>query len=110
MRSCERSSLWICGAAAALLFAACAGPTGAPRGTAVAQFSDRVRGAFRTAQTAWCAQDLTPLRPFVSDGVYERFAIQIDEERALGYRDRMDGLLVSDASIVGASFEGAFDV
>jgi tellurite resistance protein len=63
-------------------------------------FAARVRHAFRRVQEAWCAQDLAPLRPFVSDGVYERFAMQIDEQRALGYRDRMDGLTVDAVTLV----------
>jgi hypothetical protein len=73
-------------------------------------FKLRVRAAFRKTQVAWCAQDLTAIRPFVSDGVHERFALQLDEERALGYRDRMDDLTVDGVSIVHAGFEGAFDV
>jgi len=75
-----------------------------------AAFDGRVRAAFVKVQHAWCAQDLAPLRPFVSDGVYERFTMQIEEERGLGYRDQMDDLSVGATRIVDASFEGAFDV
>lgn len=57
-------------------------------------FLARVEAAFRKAQSAWCAQDLEPLRPFVSDGVFERFALQIAEQRAAGWRQGMDGLVV----------------
>jgi hypothetical protein len=74
-----------------------------------AEFDARVRAAFVTVQNAWCAQDLTAIRAFVSDGVYERFSMQIDEEKALGYRDRMDALNVSASRVVHVGFEGAYD-
>jgi tellurite resistance protein len=57
-------------------------------------FLARVDAAFRKAQSAWCAQELEPLRPFVSDGVFERFSLQIAEQRAAGWRQGMDGLVV----------------
>jgi len=74
-----------------------------------AAFDARVRAAFVAVQDAWCAQDLTSIRAFVSDGVYERFSMQIDEQRSLGYRDKMDALNVSASRIVHVGFEGAFD-
>lgn len=72
-------------------------------------FAARVRIAFRKVQDAWCAQNLTPIRPFVSDGVHERFAMQIDEQRALGYRDQMDGLRIEDVSLVRCDTGATFD-
>lgn len=75
----------------------------------LAAFDARVRAAFVKVQDSWCAQDLTAIRPFVSDGVHERFTMQIDEERALGYRDQMDGVVVESSRLVYVGFEGAFD-
>lgn len=57
-------------------------------------FVARVERAFRLAQNAWCAQQLDPLRPFVSDGVFERFSLQIAEQREAGWRQGMEGLRV----------------
>ena len=59
------------------------------------RFLARVTQAFEKAQRAWCAQDLEPLRPFVSDGVFERFSLQILEQREQGWRQGMDGLAVA---------------
>lgn len=58
------------------------------------RFTTRVERAFRIAQDAWCAQQLEPLRPFVSDGVFERFSLQIAEQRESGWRQGMDELRV----------------
>ena len=35
------------------------------------------------------------MQPFVSDGVFERFGLQIREQQSLGYRDRMDQVRVT---------------
>ncbi|MBI5361830.1 MAG: TIM44-like domain-containing protein [Planctomycetes bacterium] len=59
-----------------------------------ARFLARAQAAFSRAQSAWCAQDLEPLRPFVSDGVFERFSLQIEEQREQGWRQGMDALRV----------------
>lgn len=64
-----------------------------------AAFYGRVTAAFLKTQAAWCAQDLGPIRPFVSDGVFERFLLQIAEQKDLGYRDQMDNLQVVTISI-----------
>lgn len=59
-----------------------------------AAFLARVENAFNKAQVAWCAQELEPLRPFVSDGVFERFSLQIAEQREAGWRQGMHALHV----------------
>lgn len=56
------------------------------------RFLSRVARAFERAQSAWCAQELEPLRPFVSDGVFERFSLQIEEQIADGWRQSMSTL------------------
>jgi tellurite resistance protein len=74
-----------------------------------AAFTARIESAFKKAQAAWCAQDLEPLRAFVSDGVFERFSLQIAEQRAAGWRQGMDGSRVERVSVqhveLGRSFE-----
>ncbi len=41
-------------------------------------------------QDAWGQQNLTPIRALISDGIFERFSLQILEQRDLGYRDQME--------------------
>jgi len=73
-------------------------------------FMDRVRVAFVTIQHAWCGQNLTAVRAFISDGVYERFSLQFDEQRAQGLRNQMDGLNVGDIAVAGGYADALFDV
>ena len=62
-------------------------------------FLQRVRGAFTRTQAAWSVQDLAAVRPFLSDGVFERFNLQFAEQKTLGYRNAMDNLQVQACSI-----------
>ena len=64
------------------------------------RFLTRVGVAFGKAQRSWCEQNLEPLRPFVSDGVFERFSLQIEEQREDGWRQGMEGLSSGPLTIV----------
>ena len=72
-------------------------------------FLDRVRRAFHVAQDAWCAQDLAPLRPFVSDGVFERFSLQVADQVAAGWRQRMDDTSLGAPVVVACDAGPVFD-
>lgn len=72
-------------------------------------FYRRVAGAFHLIQEAWSRQDLTSIRPFVSDGLYERFVLQIQEQRDLGYRNVMDAVRVHAVVIQDVSSDQHFD-
>ena len=74
-----------------------------------AAFTERVSVAFQKIQAAWCGQDLTSVRPFISDGVHERFSLQFDEQRQLGYREKMDSLKILQVTIADLGSEGLFD-
>jgi uncharacterized tellurite resistance protein B-like protein/predicted nucleic acid-binding Zn ribbon protein len=76
----------------------------------VDQFSQRVRTAFMKIQEAWCAQDMNVVWPFISDGVHERFSIQLDEQKALGYQDHLDHISVDDITLVEFSQGDVFDI
>ena len=76
----------------------------------VDQFSQRVRLAFMKIQAAWCAQDMNRVWPFISDGVHERFSIQIDEQKALGYQDHLDQISVDGITLVEFSQGDVFDI
>ncbi len=73
------------------------------------QFLARAGGAFLKVQQAWSGQDMRPARPFISDGVMERFGIQIQMQRADGVRNDMSAVNVSDARIVEAESDAHFD-
>jgi uncharacterized tellurite resistance protein B-like protein/predicted nucleic acid-binding Zn ribbon protein len=74
------------------------------------RFGQRARLAFMKIQQSWCAQDLGAVRPFVSDGVYERFSLQIEEQKSLGYRDHMEQVAVDAVTLVELAEGDVFDV
>jgi uncharacterized tellurite resistance protein B-like protein/predicted nucleic acid-binding Zn ribbon protein len=69
----------------------------------------RVRGAFVKIQHAWAQQNLAEVRPFISDAVYERFSLQFDEQKALGYRNKMDAVNVTQTTLANGRSDELFD-
>jgi uncharacterized tellurite resistance protein B-like protein/endogenous inhibitor of DNA gyrase (YacG/DUF329 family) len=74
------------------------------------QFSQRIRVAFMKIQEAWCAQKLDSVWPFISDGVHERFSLQIDEQKAMGFQDHLENISVDDITLVEFAQGDVFDV
>lgn len=75
-----------------------------------AAFGARVEEAFTRIQLAWSTQDLAPVRPFISDAVHERFSIQFREQKALGFRNKMEQVKVQAVDLISARADGEFDV
>ena len=73
------------------------------------RFLARVHEAFKKAQKSWCAQDLEPLRPFVADGVFERFSLQIHEQKEDGWRQSMELRSSGPLAIVHVESGANFD-
>lgn len=69
----------------------------------------RVKTAFLQLQNAWCAHDLNPVRQFVSDGIYERFSLQIAEQQDAGIRDHMEDIRVLSTNIEQIESDAVFD-
>jgi predicted lipid-binding transport protein (Tim44 family) len=72
-------------------------------------FCQRAANAFLKIQDAWSRQDMAPARAFISDGVMERFSIQIDMQRADGIRNAMEQVTVMRAQIVEIESDAHFD-
>lgn len=72
-------------------------------------FFKRVEVAFLKIQAAWCGQNLTAVRPFISDGVHERFTLQFAEQKAEGWRDQMDQLMIHSIAMTELHTDGQFD-
>ncbi|MDE1976570.1 MAG: Tim44 domain-containing protein [Elusimicrobia bacterium] len=72
-------------------------------------FLKRAQDAFLKIQSAWSRQDLSPARAFISDGVMERFLIQIDMQKALGERNDMSQVQVLGADILEFESDRCFD-
>jgi hypothetical protein len=74
-----------------------------------AAFCNRVGAGFLKLQTAWCGQTLQEVRPFISDGIHERFSLQFAEQQADGYRDRMDNVGIDQIMICDGRSDDIYD-
>ena len=73
-------------------------------------FLQRCRVLLPAVQSAWSRQDMSPVRHFLSDGVFDRFALQIDMQKGCGIRNDMRNVRVLDVHLVGSSSDRYFDV
>ncbi|NOQ21137.1 MAG: hypothetical protein GQ565_00620 [Candidatus Aegiribacteria sp.] len=72
-------------------------------------FLRKVNRAFIALQEAWSNQCLSSVNQFVSDGIDERFSLQIEMQKAEGYRNRMENITVQSSRIVGVFSDSHFD-
>ncbi|HWL08641.1 MAG TPA: TIM44-like domain-containing protein [Planctomicrobium sp.] len=72
-------------------------------------FLDRVTTAFEKIQTAWSEQDLKNVRAFISDGVSERFQLQIRMMQTAGFRNVMTNVQVLSRQAVALYSTEHFD-
>lgn len=78
-------------------------PTFSPTG-----FCANIQEAFALVQKAWSDMTLEKIRPFVSDGVFERFSLQIEEMKALGFRNVVENLQIRSVQIAQIDLDEAF--
>jgi uncharacterized tellurite resistance protein B-like protein len=73
-------------------------------------FLQRFRAAFLKIQKSWSAQGLSQIKHFVSDGIFERFTLQIQEQQDMGYRDFIERIQIHSADLVEATSSQVFDI
>lgn len=64
--------------------------------------------AFMTIQNAWSQKQTTPMRRFISDGVYQRFNAQFLMMNLLGQVDAMDDVRVTRLAVTKCVIEGPY--
>jgi predicted lipid-binding transport protein (Tim44 family) len=74
-----------------------------------AGFLQRSNRAFIAIQDAWSNQDLDRVRHFISDGVNERFSIQIDMQKSEGTRNQMEDVRILESKIVSMTSDRNYD-
>jgi uncharacterized tellurite resistance protein B-like protein len=74
-----------------------------------ASFIQKATMAFLEIQQAWSNQDLSKVRRFISDGVNERFSLQLAMQEAQGIRNRMDDIQIQGMEIVSVESDAHFD-
>jgi len=99
-------------------------PTGAGKGTVkgmenfkqqnpdfnITAFTEKVKSAFSQIQTAWDAQNLGPVRKFISDGVYQRFNTQFKMMKILKQKNTINKLEIKNVYIDKIESDGLFDI
>lgn len=74
------------------------------------QFILRVKQAFLTIQKGWSEQNMELMRSFVSNGIFARFSIQIDIQKAEGFRNQLDNIKILNAWIDTVYSDNLYDV
>lgn len=75
----------------------------------VESFLERVEAGFPQVQAAWSDQDMTPVRPLVSDGIYERFQLQLEMQKQAYLRNVMQDVQIVKSNIAGVESDDFFD-
>ena len=71
--------------------------------------AERISGGFVQIQEAWSGQDMRPVRHLVSDGVFERFSLQLEMMKASSLINRMTSINVLETQIVSIDTDSFFD-
>ena len=69
----------------------------------------RVRDAFLLIQTAWSDMNMSKARAFISDGIFERFSLQLKIYESSIIRNTMSDIEVLNSEIVSISSNKFFD-
>ncbi len=73
-------------------------------------FLSNVRDAFMKIQKAWEAQDLSKVRKFISDGVYQRFNTQFIMMGLLKQKNTISSIDIKNAYIDRIDSDGLYDI
>jgi uncharacterized Zn finger protein (UPF0148 family) len=73
-------------------------------------FKDNVKTAFLDIQDAWQNQDLSRVRKFISDGVYQRFNTQFKMMKLLQQTNKIDNINIKNIYIDKIESDGLYDI
>ena len=74
------------------------------------KFKDKVRTAFMQIQDAWMMQDLSKVRKWISDGVYQRFNTQFIMMKAIEQVNEMSNINILQTYIDDVEIDGEYDI
>jgi hypothetical protein len=72
-------------------------------------FIDRAQTTFFVLQNAWMARNLEPARIYLSDAIYQRWKLQVDQFVALHKRDVLEDLAVNGCYVAKVASDANFD-
>jgi len=73
-------------------------------------FKNNVKTAFLDIQDAWQKQDLSKVRKFISDGVYQRFNTQFKMMKLLQQSNKIDNIEIKNIYIDKIESDGLYDI
>ena len=65
--------------------------------------------AFTKLQNSWSSQNLKQIRHLVSDGIYERFSLQLEMMKASQLKNIMEDLSVKNVKVIKIESDNSFD-
>lgn len=74
------------------------------------KFKAKVRTAFTEIQQAWMQQDLSKVRKWISDGVYQRFNTQFIMMKALEQTNTISNINIQQVFIDDVESDGIYDI
>ncbi|QSH40322.1 TIM44-like domain-containing protein [Lentisphaerota bacterium ZTH] len=69
----------------------------------------RVEKSFIVIQNAWTGQNMKPARHFISDGIYERFSLQLEMNKASLLHNQMSEIKIISSEVVAIRSDKFFD-
>jgi predicted lipid-binding transport protein (Tim44 family) len=73
-------------------------------------FKAKVKTAFIQIQEAWMLKDMSKVRKYISDGMYQRLNIQFKMMNILDQKNIIDNLLVKNVYIDKIEYDGNFEI
>ena len=73
-------------------------------------FFDKVKTAFIAIQKAWSEQDLSKVRRYISDGVFQRFNTQFKMMALLKQENPLSDIMINNISIDKFEVDGNYDI
>ena len=78
-------------------------------GFSVAQMQTKINNLYVQLQDQWCAKDLEPLRPYLTDELYNQSERQIDEFRRAGRTPHVERISVLGTDVRGVMVRDGLD-
>ena len=72
-------------------------------------FKDKAQNAFYKLQEGWEKQDLSIMRPFVSDSVLSRFTNQLSDMKSRGEKNIIENMVIGDMNISDVKSDTSFN-
>lgn len=73
-------------------------------------FEDKVATSFFEIQRAWSKRDMNPARSFISDTVFHRFSIQLEEYASKNWFNQMEELSLDKVEMLDVQSDERYDI